>query len=460
MSQAKSNKMGVVQLTILTMVNMMGSGIIMLPTKLAEVGTISIISWLVTAVGSMALAWAFAKCGMFSRKSGGMGGYAEYAFGKSGNFMANYTYGVSLLIANVAIAISAVGYGTELLGASLSPVQIGLATIGVLWICTVANFGGARITGQISSITVWGVIIPVVGLCIIGWFWFSPTLYVDSWNPHHAPFFSAVGSSIAMTLWAFLGLESACANTDVVENPERNVPIAVLGGTLGAAVIYIVSTNVIAGIVPNMELANSTAPFGLAFAQMFTPEVGKVIMALMVMSCCGSLLGWQFTIANVFKAGSDEGYFPAFLKKVTSHGAPIAGMVAITIIQSLFSLMTISPSLNEQFETLVNLAVITNIMPYLLCMASVVVIMKAVDHVGSELKTTKLIAFIASLYSLYACYASGFEAMTYGAIVTVFGWTLYGFVSDRFDLKKAKADNEAMASGKAPADAVPAAAEI
>lgn len=129
----------------------------------------------------------------------------------------------------------------------------------------------------------WGVIIPVVGLCIIGWFWFSPTLYVDSWNPHHAPFFSAVGSSIAMTLWAFLGLESACANTDVVENPERNVPIAVLGGTLGAAVIYIVSTNVIAGIVPNMELANSTAPFGLAFAQMFTPEVGKVIMALMVM---------------------------------------------------------------------------------------------------------------------------------------------------------------------------------
>lgn len=79
----------------------------------------------------------------------------------------------------------------------------------------------------------------------------------------------------------------------------KNVPIAVLGGTLGAAVIYIVSTNVIAGIVPNMDLANSTAPFGLAFAQMFTPAVGKVIMALMVMSCCGSLLGWQFTIAQV-----------------------------------------------------------------------------------------------------------------------------------------------------------------
>src|SRR5471030_3240151 len=115
MNMSKANKkMGVKQLTIITAVNMMGSGIIMLPTKLGEVGTMSIVSWLVTAVGSMALAYAFAKCGMFNRKTGGMGGYAEYAFGKSGNFMANYTYGVSLLIANIAIAISAVGYGTEL----------------------------------------------------------------------------------------------------------------------------------------------------------------------------------------------------------------------------------------------------------------------------------------------------------------------------------------------------------
>ena len=403
MSQVKSNKMGVVQLTILTMVNMMGSGIIMLPTKLAEVGTISIISWLVTAVGSMALAWAFAKCGMFSRKSGGMGGYAEYAFGKSGNFMANYTYGVSLLIANVAIAISAVGYGTELLGASLSPVQIGLATIGVLWICTVANFGGARITGQISSITVWGVIIPVVGLCIIGWFWFSPTLYVDSWNPHHAPFFSAVGSSIAMTLWAFLGLESACANTDVVENPERNVPIAVLGGTLGAAVIYIVSTNVIAGIVPNMELANSTAPFGLAFAQMFTPEVGKVIMALMVMSCCGSLLGWQFTIAQVFKSSSDEGYFPKIFSRVTKVDAPVQGMLTIVIIQSGLALMTISPSLNSQFNVLVNLAVVTNIIPYILSMAALVIIQKVANVPPQKRKLQTLLLLLARCTAFMRC---------------------------------------------------------
>ncbi|AAC22247.1 putrescine-ornithine antiporter [Haemophilus influenzae] len=433
---AKSNKIGVVQLTILTMVNMMGSGIIMLPTKLAEIGTISIVSWLVTAVGSTALAYAFAQCGMFSKKSGGMGGYAEYSFGKAGNFMANYTYGVSLVIANTAIAISAVGYGSELFGTILSPLSIALWTIFTLWLATVLNFGGARITGNISSFTIWGVIIPVVGISIIGWKWFDGSMYVNSWNPHNVPTFEAIGVSISMTLWAFLGLESACANADAVENPEKNVPIAVLGGTLGAAVIYIVSTNVIAGIVPNLELANSTAPFGLAFAHMFDETVGKVIMGLMVMSCFGSLLGWQFTIAQVFKSSAEEGYFPAFFKKITSKDAPVVGMITITALQTLLSLMTISPSLNKQFNVLVDLAVVTNVIPYLLSMAALAVLLKAENVAPQKYKTTVFVAFIGSLYSIYALYAAGEQAMLYGSIVTFIGWTLYGFVSYKFDLKK------------------------
>ena len=437
---AKSNKIGVVQLTILTMVNMMGSGIIMLPTKLAEIGTISIVSWLVTAVGSTALAYAFAQCGMFSRKSGGMGGYAEYSFGKAGNFMANYTYGVSLVIANTAIAISAVGYGSEFLGATLSPLSIALWTIFTLWLATILNFGGARITGNISSFTIWGVIIPVVGISIIGWKWFDGSMYVNSWNPHNVPTFEAIGVSISMTLWAFLGLESACANADAVENPEKNVPIAVLGGTLGAAVIYIVSTNVIAGIVPNLELANSTAPFGLAFAHMFNDTIGKVIMGLMVMSCFGSLLGWQFTIAQVFKSSAEEGYFPAFFKKVTSKDAPIVGMVTITALQTLLSLMTISPSLNKQFNVLVDLAVVTNVIPYLLSMAALAVLLKAENVAPQKYKTTVFVAFIGSLYSIYALYAAGEQAMLYGSIVTFVVCTLYGFVSYKFDLKKSQAN--------------------
>ena len=82
--------------------NMLGAGIIMLPTNLAQVGTISVLSWLVTAVGALLLAYIFAQAGMFSQKQGGMGGYAEHRFGKTGHFMASYAYSISLIIANIA----------------------------------------------------------------------------------------------------------------------------------------------------------------------------------------------------------------------------------------------------------------------------------------------------------------------------------------------------------------------
>lgn len=115
--------------------------------------------------------------------------------------------------------------------------------------------------------------------------------------------------------------------------------------------MYILSTNVMAGFVPNMDLANSTAPFGLAFSYMFDPTVGKIIMALMVVACIGSLLGWQFTVAQVFKSSSDIGYFPQIFAKVTAKDAPIAGMIILGIAQTILSLMTISPSLNNQFNS-------------------------------------------------------------------------------------------------------------
>src|SRR5512146_1109021 len=305
-------KMNLIQLTFLVAVNMMGSGIIMLPTNMAKVGGISLLSWLVTAVGSMAIAYGFAQAGLFNDRPGGMSAYAEDAYGKSGYFIVFFLYFLSLAIGNVAIAISAVGYLAAFFPwLSSTPVATCIGVIALLWITTVANFGGPSITGRIGSVTVWGVIIPVGVLSVIGWFWFKADTFAAAWNPQGMSLAQGMGSSIALTLWAFLGMESAAQNSEDVENPKRNVPLACMFGTLGAAVIYILSSTVIPGLVPNPELAKSTGPFALAYAKMFNPTIGSIIMALAVLACLGSLLGWQFTIAQTGKAAADERMFPA-----------------------------------------------------------------------------------------------------------------------------------------------------
>ena len=409
-----AKKMSVFQLTTLVAANMMGAGIIMLPTKLAEVGTISVLSWLITAVGSLVLAHIFAQCGMFTTKTGGLGGYAEYSFGRTGHFMANYAYAISLVIANVAIAISAVGYAAVLFNLTLTPVQMSLATIVLLWLAAV-----------LSNITVWGAIIPVLFISVFGWFWFDPSLYSAVWNPNQLPFFDAVSESIALTLWGFLGFESAAANMDAVENPKKNVPIATFFGTLAVAVIYVLSTNIMAGIVPNVDLLNSTAPFGMVFAQMFNETVGQIVMAAMVISCCGAILCWQFTLSRVFKSSAEAGLFPKVFSRVNKADAPVRGLLILLTIQSILAFMTMNESLSRQFENLVNLAVVTNVFPYILCCIAVNKLLKVEGASKFTRRSIYGLSVVAIAYSVYAIYASGEGPMIGGTIAIIIGYIVY-----------------------------------
>ena len=451
----QQKKMNLMQLTFIVAVNMMGSGIIMLPTNMAQVGAISLLSWLVTAVGSMAIAYGFAQAGLFNQRPGGMAAYAEDAYGKDGYFQVFFLYFLSLAIGNVAIAISAVGYlATFFPSMSSTPITTCISVIGLLWLTTFANFGGPSVTGKIGSVTVWGVIIPVGFISLLGWFWFSKDTFAAAWNPQGLSLGEGMGSSISLTLWAFLGMESAAQNSAAVENPKRDVPLACMFGTLGAAVVYVLSTTVIQGIVPNEELANSTGPFGLAYAHMFNPTVGSIIMALAVIACLGSLLGWQFTIAQTGKSAAEERMFPAFFSKVNAMGAPITGMIVLGVVQSLLALSTISPTLSEQFSALVNLAVVTNVIPYVVALSALMVMMKSAKVDEGVYKRNVFIVFIAMAYSVFALYASGMEAVMGGMLVLGVAYIIWGFIAPRF-----AAPSIATAPGVAPRHAGPATAE-
>jgi putrescine:ornithine antiporter len=429
----ETKKMSLMQLTFMVAVNMMGSGIIMLPSNMAKVGAISLLSWIVTAAGSMAIAYGFAQAGLFNQRPGGMAAYAEEAYGKPGYFNVFFLYFLSLAIGNVAIAASAVGYLAGFFPwLSSTPTATCIGVIALLWLTTVANFGGPSVTGRIGSITVWGVILPVGLLSVIGWFWFKGTTFGQAWNPQGMSLMQGMGSSIALTLWAFLGMESAAQNSDAVENPKKNVPLACMFGTLGAAVVYVLSTSVIQGIVPNADLVKSTGPFATAYAHMFNATVGSIVMGLAVLACLGSLLGWQFTIAQTGKSAADERMFPAFFSKVNSMGAPVTGMIVLAFVQSAMALSTISPNLAEQFNMLVNLAVVTNVVPYIVALSALMVMMKSAKVPEKTYRRNVVVALVAMLYSIFALYASGHDAVMGGMIVMGLTYVIWGFIAHRF----------------------------
>ena len=424
--------MSLMQLTALTAINMIGSGIIMLPANMARFGGTSLLSWAVTALGSMAIAYGFAQAGVFNTKPGGMAAYAEDAYGKDGYFLTFFLYFISLAIGNVAIAISAVGYLAAFFPwLSSAPIATCIGAIMLIWLTTVANFGGPGITGKIAAITLCGVI-PVAGLSVIGWLWFSTATFSEAWNPTNLSIAEGAKSGIPLTLWAFLGMESAAQNSDAVENPKRSVPLACLLGTLGAAIIYILSTTVIQGIMPNKDLVESGSPFAEVYAQMFNPTIGTIIRALAILACVGSLFGRQFTIAQTTQAAAGERLFPAFFAKTNRMSAPVLGMMILGVVQTILALSTISPSLSDQFSVLVNLAVVTYVIPYIISLSALMVIMHNAGVPPSSYRLNTCIALIGMLYSTYAIYASGATAVIGGAIMLAFAFIIWGFLAHRF----------------------------
>lgn len=423
--------MGVLQLTTVTAINMMGSGIILLPSKLAEIGTVSIFAWILASIGATLLAYAFSVCGMYGKKAGGMGGYAEYRFGKAGNFLSSFTYSISLIIANIAIATGVVSYASYFFGFELSPLGVCAATIGVLCLAASISFGGPKEAGRFSTLGVLCVLTPVAGLLLIGWYFFSPDIYMTAWNPENMPFTITMRDSIAVILWAFLGLETACANTEAVENPTRNVPIAVLAGTLLAGFVYTVSTAIIGGLVPYQQLIGSEAPFGLAYAAMFGDTAGLIVSGILVCSCFISLTAWQFTISEVVRNAASLGHYPKILTRVNRFRSPYVAIIALVTIQSILTLSTISPTLLAQFNVLINLAVMINLIPYLLAMGAVATLQKEEGLTGRKAKFANFTAICGGIYSIYAVYGCGWDIITDGVIVAIAGLLIYAFKTYR-----------------------------
>jgi putrescine:ornithine antiporter len=113
-------------------------------------------------------------------------------------------------------------------------------------------------------------------------------------------------------------------------------------------------------------------------------------------------------------------------------GAPVLGMLIMGVVQSLMALSTMSPNLSEQFAALVNLAVVTNVVPYIVALSALPVMMQKAGVTGGTVTRNLSVATIAILYSIYALYASGGEAVMGGILVMGIGWLIWAFISPRF----------------------------
>jgi|GEM_PF-6361935 len=304
----ENNKIGLIPATLMVAGNMMGSGVFMLPANLAAIGSIAIFGWLITIVGAVALGLVFSKLTQIYTAAGGPYAYSRKAFGDYMGYQTNLVYWLANVVGNVGLAVAGLGYLTTFFPSLKDPLIMALAQIGVIWFFTYANILGPNIVGRIQGMTTTVALLPIVGMAVFGWFWFSRDTYMAGWNVTGESNLTALGMTLNFTLWAFIGVESASVSTAVVKDPARNVPIATVVGVLLAAVCYILSSSAIMGIIPNKELIASSAPFSDAVSMALGPVAGNIVALCAAVGCLGSLGGWTLLVGQTAKAAADEAF--------------------------------------------------------------------------------------------------------------------------------------------------------
>jgi len=121
-------------------------------------------------------------------------------------------------------------------------------------------------------------------------------------------------------------------------------------------------------------------------------------------------------------------------------------------VQTLLALSTISPSLSEQFSALVNLAVVTNVIPYVVALSALMIMMKREKVPDNVYIRNTVIATAAMGYSVFALYASGADAVLGGMLVLGIAYIIWGFIAPRFGLPQTAT---AAASRTAPTPTTP-----
>ena len=423
----RGRKMSLLQATMLVAGNMIGTGLFLLPVNLAQVGGIAVFGWVIATIGVAALGLVFAKLGELNPQEGGPYAYARDFLGPYAGFQTNYVYWFGNWIGNIAIAVAAVGYLAELVPGISGPPASVFATAAVIWLLTFANILGPRVVGALEAWTMALALIPIMAIALFGWFWFNSETFLAGWNVTGESDMHAVSRAASMALWAYMGIESAAVSAGVIENPKRNIPLATLIGLGLAAVVYMLSSTVIMGILPNAELQTSHAPFAEA-ARLALGTPGVIIIAVCaVLKSLGSLGGWMLLVGQSSKAAADDGMFPKAFARLNENGVPALGLVIVAVLMTVVLFATMSPTLAGQFNNLVNLAVILIIVPYIYSAVAVVKVVHDHKLPAKTFVTYKCIGIAAVIYCLWVIMGGDPQTVVHAMVALLVSVPLYPF---------------------------------
>jgi APA family basic amino acid/polyamine antiporter len=425
----ESRVLGVWMCTALVVGNVIGVGVFLLPATLAPFGLTALTGWLITVAGCIFLAISFAYLARAFPNDDGPYGYTKRAFGDGLAFTAMWCYWVSTWVTNATIAVGVVGYLTVLIPAlNSSPWLPPVTAVSLLWFFVVLNLRGARAVGGTQIVTTVLKLLPMFGVICLG-LWvllMDPAAYRNHVITSPTSF-TDLSQATTQTLYAMLGIECATIPACRVRNPERTIPLATVIGTILTAAVYIGVSMVPMLLIPQAQLAKSSAPIADVFVRFLGGRSGEFVALFVCIGGLGALNGWTMILGDVTQTIARHGHFPRFLAKENRYHAPTGALVLTGVVASIMLLINYSQSIGMVFKLLSVIVTAANLPVYLTCTLAIVVMGRESLNSAQRKRTVTvtLAAVCAAAYCAWACVGIGLEPLLWTVALGAVGALVY-----------------------------------
>jgi APA family basic amino acid/polyamine antiporter len=307
----------------------------------AGAGPALVISILITAIGCGFCALCYAEFASLVPISGSAYTYSYATLGEFVAWIIGWDLIIEYAMGNVAVAVSWSGYfceflrgfgidipkwlSTDLHTASRTPGLMDSAP-HLFGIPIVVNLPAAAITLLLTWLLVIGIkesarfntYMVVLKLAILVFFVLVGALYVkpENWQPFAPNGWAGIGTGAALIFFAYIGFDAVSTAAEECRNPQKDMPIGMIGSLAICTVLYVATALVLTGMVPLSDIKGSAEPLAKAFSLLGMNWAAGIVAFGAVIATTAVLLVFQYGQARIFFSMARDGLLPPSFSKV------------------------------------------------------------------------------------------------------------------------------------------------
>ncbi|MDN5864650.1 MAG: amino acid permease, partial [Gammaproteobacteria bacterium] len=319
-----------------------GSGIFRVPSPIAaEVGSITGIGlvWIIGGVVALFGALSIAELAVMFPQAGGPYVYLREAYGRPLAFLFGWMWLLTTPISWAAQSLIFAQYLAFFVPLSNTGAHVAAAIL--IAVIAIANYRSVGLGAAIMNLSTGAKILALLGLSAAIFF-----LAPGGGNAFSTPSaggaleWSGIGLALVAALWAYDGWENLTTVSGEVRNPQRNLPLALVGGVAVVIVVYLLVNAAYLYALPFDELAASKAVATDSANAIFGRAGTAFVGALVMLSVFGSLNGSILSGPRVFFAMAEDGLFFRTVGRVHKrYETPYVAIAFISVIAIIYVLL-------------------------------------------------------------------------------------------------------------------------